>query len=186
MALAPGNTQPRTVAWAPDALTDLVVEGQKVAWYHPAGRSLEALLPDGQVTVLARNINLATTPELVGDQLVYLCELHSGGRELAATSASHGGYQRLARLDRSARLLGVASDGVYLSEEEGGWFAAGVHTGRLLRLPLPACGSEPVREFQDAFDEPRSQDRLPERGITQAARWEPSLPQRDGARISAP
>jgi hypothetical protein len=186
MALSPGTAQPRTVAWAPDALTDLVVSGDKVAWYHPAGRSLEGLLPDGQVTVLARDINLATTPELVGDQLIYLCERNGGGRELATTSASRGGYERLARLDGSARMLGVADDGLYLSEEEGSWFSGRTRVGRLLRLPLPTQGGERVREYREDLDQARDQDRLPEGGFSKSARWEPNLPQRESAKIPSP
>jgi hypothetical protein len=138
MALDPGGSEPRTIAWAPDALTDLVVSGQTIAWYHPAGRALEGVLPDGKVTVLAREINLAATPTAVGDHLYYLCERPGGKRELAFTPAGAGGYTKLARLDRSARILGAARDGVYIGEEEGarGWLSSPIRTGRLLRVPL--------------------------------------------------
>jgi hypothetical protein len=126
------------VAWAPDALTDLVVSEKTVAWYHPGGRALEGVGPDGKVTVLAREINLAETPALMGDRLFYLCEGRSGARDLAATSASAGGCERLARLDASARILGTARDGLYLGEEEGSsfWSSGRARTGRLLRVPF--------------------------------------------------
>jgi hypothetical protein len=138
MALDPDNQEPRTLAWAPDALTDLVVDDQAIAWYHPAGRALEGVEPDGRVTVLARDINLAATPVPVGDRLFYLCERSGGARDLAATVVSRGGRVTLAHLDRSACILGSARDGLYLSEEEGGrgWFSSPVRTGRLLRVPL--------------------------------------------------
>lgn len=138
LALDPGRRQPRTVAWAPDALTDLVISGTTIAWYHPAGRALEAVLPDGRVNVLARDINLASTPVAAGDRLYYLCERPDGRRELATTSASQEDPETLARLDRSAQLLGAAQDGVYVSEVEGGsgWLSSPVRTGRLLRVPL--------------------------------------------------
>lgn len=138
VSLALGDRRPRTVAWAPDALTDLVVAGKTVAWYHPGGRDLEARGPDGEVTVLAREINLAATPALVGDRLFYLCMSGSGACELVTTSASGGGGKRLARLDASARILGAAGDGLYLGEEEGSsfWLPGRARTGRLLRVPF--------------------------------------------------
>jgi hypothetical protein len=138
ISLAPGERRPRLVAWAPDALTDLVVSGKTVVWYHPGGRALEGLLPDGKVTVLAREVNLAETPALMGDRLFYLSEGHSGALELAATSMSAGGYERVARLGASARILGAAEDGLYLGEEDGSnsWFSSRTRTGRLLRVPF--------------------------------------------------
>jgi hypothetical protein len=138
VSLAPGARRPRLVAWAPDALTDLVVSEKTVVWYHPGGRTLEGVGPDGQVTVLAREINLAETPALIGDRLFYLCQSRSGARELETTSVSAGGCERLARLDASARILGTARDGLYLGEEEGSgfWFSARTRTGRLLRVPF--------------------------------------------------
>jgi hypothetical protein len=139
LALDPGSDQPRTVAWAPDALTDLVVSERLIAWYHPASRKLEGVRPDGRVNVLARDINLASTPVAAGDRLYYLCERPQAGRELATTSVSSGEGEVVARLDRSTQILGCAQDGVYLSEEEGGrgWLSSPVRTGRLLRVPLP-------------------------------------------------
>jgi hypothetical protein len=138
VSLAPGDRLPRLVAWAPDALTDLVVSGKTVVWYHPGGRALEGLGPDGKVAVLAREINLAETPELVGDRLFYLSQGRSGTRELVTTSVSAGGCERLARLADSARILGTAEDGLYLGEEEGSgpWFSDRARTGRLLRVPF--------------------------------------------------
>jgi hypothetical protein len=138
MALDADAQEPRTLAWAPDALTDLVVDGPTIAWYHPAGRALEGVEPDGTVTVLARDLNLAQTPVSIGDRLFYLCERPSGARDLASTVVSRGGRTTLARLDRSASLLGAAGDGLYLGEEEGGrgWFSSPVRTGRLLRVPI--------------------------------------------------
>ena len=140
MALPLGDRQPQTVAWAPDALTDLVVSGKNVVWYHPASRSLEGARPDGQVTILARDINLAATPVMDGDQLFYLCERENGGRELRATSISRGARDLRVCLDASARILGAAGDGLYLGEEErsGTWFAPQAPTGRLLRMALTA------------------------------------------------
>lgn len=138
VALPPQARQPLTIAWALDALTDLAVSGSTVAWYHPAGRALEGVLPDGQVTVLARDIDLATTPVPAGDHLFYLCEQRGGARALATTSMSRGGRDLLARLDGSAQILGAAADGLYVSEEEGSrWLSHRPPTGRLLRLPLP-------------------------------------------------
>ena len=133
MALSLRDRQPRTIAWAPDALTDLVVSGQTVAWYHPASRTLEAAQPDGQVTVLARDINLAATPEIVGDHLCYLCQGSNGVRELQSTSISRAARELRVRLDPSARIVGAASDGLYLGEEEGStpWFSHPARTGRL-------------------------------------------------------
>ena len=94
--------------------------------------------PEGKVTVLARDINLAATPVSASDRLYYLCERPGGARDLATTGISRGGRQTLARLDRSARILGLARDGLYPSEEEGGrgWFSSPVRTGRLLRVAL--------------------------------------------------
>jgi hypothetical protein len=138
VAFSPRDRQPRTVAWAPDALTDLVVSGKNAVWYHPASRTLEAARPDGQVTVLARDVNLAETPTAVGDQLFYLCERESGGRDLQATSISRGVRELRLRLDASARILGSAGDGLYLGEEESSsaWFGPRAPTGRLLRVAL--------------------------------------------------
>lgn len=137
VSLAPGARQPQLVAWAPDALTDLVVAGQTVVWYHPGGRALEGVGPDGKVTVLVRAINLAETPTLAGDRLFYLCETSSGARELATTSMSGGRGESLAHLDASARILGTARDGLYLGEEEGSsWLSSRARTGRLLRVPF--------------------------------------------------
>jgi hypothetical protein len=139
LALAPGERRPRTVAWAPDALTDLCVAGDQVVWYHPAGRTLEGTRPDGTVTVLARDLNLAAPPELIGDRVYYLAETGAGALRLAVLSVSRGGSEPLARLDASARFIGTASDGLYLSEEEGNpfWSSSRSRTGRLLRVPLP-------------------------------------------------
>jgi hypothetical protein len=137
VALEPGSEAPRTVAWAPDALTDLVVTPDVIAWYRPAGRTLEGVQPDGRVAVLSRDLNLAATPEVVGSHLFYLCE-QPGGRELDTSILAREGRTRLAHLDRSARILGAAGDGVYVGEEEGGrgWFSSPLRTGRLLRVPL--------------------------------------------------
>ena len=136
VAFSMRDRQPRTVAWAPDALTDLVVSNKNVVWYHPASRTLEAARPDGQVTILARGINLAATPTAVGDQLFYLCQRENGGRDLRATSISRGVRELRLRLDASARILGAAGDGLYLGEEErsSAWSAPRAPTGRLLRV----------------------------------------------------
>jgi hypothetical protein len=138
VAFSPRDRQPRTVAWAPDALTDLVVSGKNVVWYHPASRTLEVARPAGQVTVLARDINLAATPDMVGDHLFYLCQRERGGRELRATSISQGVRELRVNVAASARLLGSAGDGLYLGEEEStnAWFAPRAPTGRLLRVAL--------------------------------------------------
>ena len=135
---AAGTRQPHLVAWAPDALTDLVVSGKTVVWYHPAGRTLEGVGPNGRVTVLARDVNLAEAPALVGDRLFYLRLTRSGARELMTSSLSAGRGGSLARLDGSARIVGAARDGLYLGEEESGgfWLASPARTGVLLRVPL--------------------------------------------------
>jgi hypothetical protein len=155
VALAPDAEEPRTVAWAPDALTDLVISKQIIAWYHPGGRAIEGVQPDGRVSVLAREVNLAATPVPVGDRLYYLCQRRGGARELAVTSIRREGRETLARLHGSARLLGAAGDGLYLGEEERDriGFPFGLpkaqaaepseppsqpaRAGRLLRLRLP-------------------------------------------------
>jgi len=132
------DRQPQTVAWAPDALTDLVVSGTNVVWYHPASRTLEGAQSDGQVKVLARDINLAATPEIVGDHLFYLTQGGNGVRELQATALSRAVRELRVRLDPSARIIGAADDGLYLGEEEssGSWLAPHARSGRLLRVAL--------------------------------------------------
>jgi hypothetical protein len=134
------DRQPQTMAWAPDALTDLVVSGNEVTWYHPASRTLETAQPEGQVAILARDINLVATPEIIGDDVFYLCQRENGARELRATSISRGVRELRVRVDASARLLGAAGDALYVGEEErpASWFATGPATGRLLRVALPA------------------------------------------------
>src|SRR5262249_44069386 len=100
--------------------------------------TLECAQPDGQVKVLARDINLAATPEIVGDHLFYLTQGQNGVRELQATAISRGARELRVRLDPSARILGAAGDGLYLGEEENSdsWLAPRAHTGRLLRVAL--------------------------------------------------